>query len=77
MLKRKKISFIVLTWKSISYISSCLRSVEKLKSFFELETIVVDNGSNDGTLLKNFTNTGIDYLGFEPAESVASEAMLL
>ena len=45
------------------------------KEFLKSNSKIIEIGSNDGTLLKNFTNTGIDYLGFEPAESVASEAL--
>jgi SAM-dependent methyltransferase len=36
---------------------------------------LIEIGSNDGTLLKNFYNTGVDAIGFEPSESVAKIAI--
>ena len=35
----------------------------------------IEVGSNDGTFLKNFVNTDIEYVGFEPSENVANEAI--
>ena len=43
---------------------------EYLKSYSKL----IEVGSNDGTFLKNFTKTNIDYLGFEPSKTVANQA---
>ena len=43
---------------------------EYLKSYSKL----IEVGSNDGTFLKNFTKTNIDYLGFEPSKNVANQA---
>jgi len=36
---------------------------------------VIEIGSNDGTLLKNFISTGGNILGFEPSKNVASRAI--
>lgn len=36
---------------------------------------LIEVGSNDGTLLKNFTKTKIDYIGFEPSKSIANQAI--
>ena len=43
------LSCIVLTWNSILYIDDCLNSIDGLKEIMNLEIIVVDNGSHDGT----------------------------
>ena len=45
------------------------------KEFLKPNSKLIEIGSNDGTLLKNFSNTNIEYLGFEPSESVANEAI--
>jgi|TARA_B100001964_G_C14242348_1_gene605656 methylation protein EvaC len=45
------------------------------KEFLKSNSKLIEIGSNDGTMLKNFTKTNIDYIGFEPAESVANEAL--
>ena len=45
------------------------------KYFLKPNSKLIEIGSNDGTLLKNFSNTNIEYLGFEPSESVANEAI--
>ena len=42
-----------------------------LKSYSKL----IEVGSNDGTFLKNFVKTNIDYLGFEPSKTVANQAI--
>ena len=44
---------------------------EYLKSYSKL----IEVGSNDGTFLKNFVKTNIDYLGFEPSKTVANQAI--
>ena len=45
------------------------------KEFLKSNSKLIEIGSNDGTMLKNFAKTSIDYMGFEPAESVANEAL--
>ena len=35
---------------------------------------LVEVGSNDGTLLENFRNTGVDVIGFEPSKTIAELA---
>ena len=50
--KKVKLSCIVLTWNSVSYIEGCLSSIDQLKSIVKLEVLIVDNGSVDGTIDK-------------------------
>jgi GT2 family glycosyltransferase len=62
-----KLSCIVLTWNSISYIEGCLNSIDKLKSIVDLELVIVDNGSTDGTInklfeLKSFINYDVEII---------------
>ena len=45
------------------------------KKFLKSNSKLIEIGSNDGTLLKNFVKTGIDYVGFEPSKSVADQAI--
>jgi len=45
------------------------------KNYLSTKSNLVEIGSNDGTFLKNFVGTDINYLGFEPSENVAKEAI--
>jgi len=45
------------------------------KEFLKSNSKLIEIGSNDGTLLKNFVNTNIEYVGFEPSESVSNLAI--
>ena len=45
------------------------------KEFLKSNSKLIEIGSNDGTLLKNFEKTNIDYIGFEPSKSVADQAV--
>ena len=42
-------AFVILTWNSVSYVERCLNSVLGLP-FRELAVLVLDNGSDDGTV---------------------------
>ena len=44
------------------------------KNFINSNSKVIEIGSNDGTLLKNFKNLGIEYVGFEPSKNVSDRA---
>ncbi len=46
-----------------------------LKFYLDSHSKLIEVGSNDGTLLKNFSNTDVDYLGIEPSKSVADQAI--
>lgn len=49
----KKISIIILNWNRLQETLVCLESVKSLNiKGYELETVIVDNGSEDGSLLK-------------------------
>ncbi len=45
------------------------------KDFLSNNSKLIEIGSNDGTFLKNFSNTNVDYIGIEPSESVAKQAI--
>jgi len=48
---------------------------EWLKSkFLNSNSKLLEIGSNDGTFLKNFSDTSIEYIGFEPSKNVAKMA---
>ena len=41
------------------------------KNFLRRNSKIIEIGSNDGTFLKNFKNSGFNHLGFEPSSNVA------
>ena len=43
-------------------------------NFLRSNSKLIEIGSNDGTFLTNFINSGIEYVGFEPSENVAQIA---
>jgi len=44
------------------------------KEYLKSNSKLIEVGSNDGTFLKNFAKTNIDYLGFEPSKTIADQA---
>ena len=44
------------------------------KNFINSNSKIIEIGSNDGTLLKNFKNLGIECVGFEPSKNVSDRA---
>lgn len=53
----RKVSIVILTWNGIKYTKSCLESLHRATDRTNVDVIVVDNGSNDGTVeyLKSLT----------------------
>ena len=45
------------------------------KEYLKSHSKLIEVGSNDGTFLKNFVKTHVDYLGFEPSKTVANQAI--
>lgn len=52
--------------------SLCEEAVTRLE--IPLGSLIVEFGSNDGTLLKHFKNIGMEVVGIDPAEDLAKEA---
>ena len=44
------------------------------KNYLKNNSKIIEIGSNDGTFLKNFTNSNLEYIGFEPSSNVAELA---
>ena len=86
----KKVSCVIITYNGMKWIENCLRSLER--SDYPVDVIVIDNGSNDGTIelidssfknvnfVKSPKNLGFgaaNNLGFEMAASNHSEFVFL
>lgn len=68
-----QLSIIIITWNQLSYLQECLCSLQPVMQRDDVEVIVVDNGSKDGTcqflslhypqihLLVNDCNRGVAY----------------
>ncbi len=72
-----KICIIVVNWNGQSYMMDCLESLEK-QSYSQFQTIVVDNGSTDGSVAamkRYFPHVKIiqnqENLGFAKANNIA------
>ena len=71
-------------WENYTYFSSQTKAIsnhfKEVSKYIIKQTkldknhLVIDIGSNDGTLLKNFKNSGIKVLGVDPAENVVRYA---
>jgi GT2 family glycosyltransferase len=75
-----KISVIVLNWNGVKFLEACLSSLRK-QTFREFETILVDNGSTDGSasyVRENFTEVRLVELdknrGFAGGNQAGYEA---
>ncbi len=47
---KPRISICIPHWQAQLYMTLCLRSIRKHSAHYDLEVIVVDNGSRDGSL---------------------------
>ena len=45
------------------------------KNYLNSNSKLIEIGSNDGTLLNNFKNSNVSYIGFEPCENIATQAV--
>lgn len=45
----KKVSIVVLHYRSVQYTIDCVQSIKKLQNSNEIDIVIVDNGSCDGT----------------------------
>ena len=51
-----------------------LYSEDLKKMFSKTKVKIIEIGSNDGTMLKNFDKDRYDILGFEPSKNVSDKA---
>jgi N-acetylglucosaminyl-diphospho-decaprenol L-rhamnosyltransferase len=51
-----KLSIIILTWNSLDLLKRCLQSIKNTTRLNDYETIIIDNGSTDGT--REFLESG-------------------
>lgn len=68
-----RLSIVIITWNQLSYLQECLHSLQPVMKREDVEVIIVDNGSADGTcqflslnypkirLLVNDCNKGVAY----------------
>lgn len=68
-----QLSIVIITWNQLSYLQECLHSLQPVMKREDVEVIIVDNGSADGTcqflslhhpkisLLVNDCNKGVAY----------------
>lgn len=64
---------------SESWLKHAFKYFEKISNFLEIDSSsqIVEIGSNDGYLLKNFVEKGIPSLGIEPTSGTAEKAVSL
>jgi 2-polyprenyl-3-methyl-5-hydroxy-6-metoxy-1,4-benzoquinol methylase len=69
-------SYAYFSSTSISWLTHAANYTKKLSKMLELneKTLVIEIGSNDGYLLRNFVENGIKCLGIEPTASTAKVA---
>ena len=78
-MQNKKVTIIILTWNGLEYTKRCLDSLRNYTTYDNYDIIIVDNGSNDGTVdfLKKETNIRVIFnsknLGFVRANNQAIE----
>lgn len=82
-----KVSVIIVNWNGLAWLTTCLPSLAKV-TYPNLEVIVVDNGSTDGsldylqrspvvtTVVRNDTNLGFAYPNNQGIERATGELIL-
>ena len=83
-----KVSIQIVTWNSLNYIFECLESLMR-QSFRDFSILVIDNGSDDGTvefvrsnyptvsILQNFKNLGYSKANNQGIQLTKSEYVLV
>ena len=69
-------NYVYVSGTSQVFVNHFEKYVEYILTNFpqKIGSLVIDIGSNDGTLLKIFKQKGIDVLGIDPAKKIAEEA---
>ena len=85
----KRLSIVIITWNQLAYLKACLQSLLPIMKRADVEVIVVDNGSQDGTsqyltekfpvirLLSNSCNKGVAYARNRGLEITTGEKILI
>lgn len=83
-----QLSIVIITWNQLSYLQECLHSLQPVMKREDVEVIVVDNGSEDGTcrflslnypeihLLANDCNRGVAFARNRGLERVQGNKVL-
>jgi len=68
-------NYVYVSGTSSAFVKHFEKYAEYLNHNFNSEGLVIDIGSNDGTILKAFKRFGYEVLGVEPAKAIAEEAI--
>ena len=68
-------NYVYVSGTSSEFVKHFEKYAEYLNHNFNSEGLVIDIGSNDGTILKAFKKFGYQVLGVEPAKAIAEEAI--
>lgn len=87
-MSNQRVTIVIVTWDSMNYIFNCLESLMH-QNFRDFSVIIVDNGSNDGTIefvrtyfptvsiLQNFKNLGYARANNQGIKIAKSEYLLV
>ncbi len=68
-------NYVYVSGTSPVFVKHFEKYAKYLSDNFQSNGLVIDIGSNDGTILKAFKRLGYEVLGIEPAKAIATEAM--